>query len=680
MAIGFITVLAMSVFSCAVWKWQKEKGILYTLIYGQMYFWSTYILLCAVLIWLDIFQVGYAAVGSLCVSLIAEGICYTKCVKGYHKREKAKSWDKKDILTVLLCILIAVAIHDKNGLMGMSQDEGVYQTAAISFIKHNSDNQKNLEEYEILDGESQVAFSDKLKSVISQGMHGYYLHCEEYFPRNLQKEYSAVSGYYHGVPTYAATLALWGSIFGWKQMMGVQSIFYILAVLLFYEMIRPTRLSAGKQLLLVAVYALSPIMIWLGKSSLTELLLACLLNWFLCELLSEGDEKFKAVRIALPVITFAFVHLTIYTLMPMIIVCLLIRFWDERGLVFLRAGLFISAGYLAGILFTAWCATEYFYLNIEFLIRLLGCRKENILPILCLAGVISAALFVVLYLYKEKLFRLSTVQCIWGLRVTAGMFTAGSIWIIVRTILNGGHWEKLTIISYAALTGIFILPAVLVFMITKAKIYCADKKNRIIAWFFLYCILFYAILFRREIINHYYGDRYLAPFCVAILLMTAIAMEYIPAKWIGQYGLVLCSLAALVYFADHDYYIIKNKDDTRIEWTTLEEICENLNEEDILILGDNQMISCFFTIRDLTGALCYPIFGRDIEDTVDKLLPLNKNIYILGNTEELPIYANVVGEWEVGYREYTGREDLGFYDPLEMVNTSSLGRWILIRK
>jgi len=680
MVMGIITLLAMSAFSYTIWKWQNEKRLLSAFIYGQIYFWSTYILTCAVLIWLDVFQIGYAVSGTLCVSLIALRICYMTCAKGQRGRRKRISWDKKDVLVVLLCILTAALIHDKNELMGMSQDEGVYQTAAISFINNNTDNQKDLKEYKALDAENQAAFRNKLEYIISQGMHGYYLHSEEYALRNIQEKYSEVAGYYHGIPTYAATLALWGSIFGWKQMMGVQSLFYILAVLLFYELIRQMRLSTAGQFMLLAIYALSPIMIWLGKSSLTELLLACLINWFLCELLSEEGKGFKAIRIALPVIIFAFVHLSVYTLMPMIIVCLLIRFWNERNLIFLRAGLYISVGYLAGILFTAWCSTEYFYLNIELLIRLLGFSKENVLPILCLCGVISAALFTGLYLYKKNLFQLSTGQCVWGLRITVGLFTAGGVWIIVKTILNGGHWEKLTIISYAALTGIIILPAVLFFMIKNARIYCANIKTGIITWFFLYCVLFYSVLFRKEIINHYYGDRYLAPFCVAILLMLAIVMEHIRAKSFGQYVITACGLAALGYCVMHDNYIITHKDDTRIEWNTIEEICENLDEKDILILGDYQMISCFFTIRDLTGAYCYPVFGEDIEDTVNRLLLMNKKIYILGIPEELSVYDNIIGEWEVNYREYMGKEGQGVYDPLEMVDASNYGRWRLVRQ
>lgn len=134
MVMGIMTLLAMSAFSYAIWKWQKGNRILYSFIYGQLYFWSTYILSCAVLIWLDVFQIWYAIACTLCISLIAILICYITHIRkeGYIKRENSRIWDKRDILAVLLCVVIAVLIHDKNELMGMSQDEGVYQTAAIS--------------------------------------------------------------------------------------------------------------------------------------------------------------------------------------------------------------------------------------------------------------------------------------------------------------------------------------------------------------------------------------------------------------------------------------------------------------------------------------------------------------------------------------------------------------------
>lgn len=679
MGTGVITILAMLAFSYVVWQCKSVRRLLGIFIYGQMYFWSTYILISALLMWLDIYRIWYATIGTLLVALAVFFAGYIVYGKKQPVREEHKIWDGKDAFVLLLCILMAVGIHDKNELYGMSQDEGAYQTIAISYMMDNNVNQKTLEEYETLGEEDKAAFLDKLNHVISQGMHDYYLFCGDYIPRNMQERYSETSGYYHGVPTYAATLALWGRIFGWKCMMGVQSLFYILAVLLFYELIRERSLSTGKQMLLLTIYSLSPIMIWLGKSSLTELLLACFMNWFLCELLSKPSRNFKAIQVSLPIIAFAFVHLSIYTLMPMIIVCLLIRFWDDRNAVFLKTGLYISAGYFAGILFTAWCYTEYFYLNVRILTRRPIVNDENVLAILGLCGGASALLFCAFYFYKKRLPQFSMAQQIWGLRITAGIFTAGSIWIIVKTILTGGQWEKLTIVSYVLLTGIVTLPVILVFLIVRTNIFCLNRTNSIITWFFLYCVLFYATLFRREIINHYYGDRYLAPFLVGVLLMMGIVLEHIPVKRFGRYLTVLCGLIALGYLIGRSTYIIMHKDDTRIEWDFLEQICEKLDKDDVVILEDYHMISCFFPIRDMTGAYCYPVFGEDIQETVDKLMSLEREIYILAGNDELPQDYEIVGEWQVSYYEYAGVEKSGLTDPLKMVDSSFVGVWRLVR-
>lgn len=679
MGTGIITILAMLAFSYVVWQCKNVRRLLGIFLYGQMYFWSTYILISALLMWLDIYRIWYASVGTLLVALAVFFVVYIVYGKKQPVRGKQKIWDRKDVFILLLCILMTVGIHDKNELYGMSQDEGAYQTIAISYMMDNNSNQKTLREYEVLKEEDKTAFLDKIDNVISQGMHDYYLFCGDYIPRNVQERYSETSGYYHGVPTYAATMALWGSIFGWKRMMGVQSLFYILAFLLFYELVRNTRLSMGKQMLLLTIYALSPIMIWLGKSSLTELLLAGLMNWFLCELLSEKSGYFKAIQIALPIIVFAFVHLSIYTLMPMIIVCLLIRFWDDRNAVFLKSGLYIMAGYLAGILFTAWCYTEYFYLNVKILTKFPIVNDENVLAILCLFGGAGVILFIALCFYKKRLPQFTSAQQIWALRITTGIFAAASIWIIVKTILMGGQWEKLTIVAYVLLTGVATFPAILVFLIAKTKIFCLCRRNSIITWFFLYCVLFYATLFRQGIINHYYGDRYLAPFLVGVLLMMGIVLEHIQVKRFGRYLTVLYGLIALGYLTVHSSYIIMHKDDTRIEWDFLEQICEKLDENDVVILEDYHMISCFFPIRDMTGAYCYPVFGEDILDTVDKLMPLERDIYFLGAIGELQQDYEIAGEWEVSYYEYAGVENSGLADPLKMLDSSFVGVWRLIR-
>ena len=679
MGTGVVVLLAMLAFSSVIWQWKKERRLSVVFLYGQLYFWSTYILVSALLMWLDVYRTGAASAGTLLIALavfLVSGAVYRKRQPG---KKEGKVWDRQDLCVLVFCILMAVCMHGKNELYGMSQDEGVYQTMAISYMCGNNDNQKTMREYGELREEDRPAFLNKLNDVISHGMHGYYLFCGDYIPQNMQERYSETSGYYHGVPTYAATMALWGSIFGWKNMMGAQPLFYVLAVLLLYEMLRKMNLSAFGRMLLLAIYMLSPIMVWLGKSSLCELLLACLVNWFLYELIWGESGGFQAARIALPILTFAFTHLSIYTLMPLFVVCLLIRFQHDRSLVFLKTGLYISAGYLAGILFTAWCYTEYFYLNVNLLTRLPLIDNGNVLLILCLCGAGSVALFVALYLYKRNLPRLSPGLRIWGLRITAGIFTAQSIWVTIRTFLTEGPWEKLTILTYVLLTGIVTLPAVLFFLIGKTKIFCSDRKSALITWFFLYCVLIYAMLFRRWIINHYYGDRYLAPFIVGILLMMGIVLERTTVRGSVHWLLALCGLTALGYLGYRSGYIVTHKDDTRIEWDLLEEICDNLNEETVVILDDYHMISCFFPIRDMTGAYCFPVFGEDISQTAEKLMALEKDIYYLGGTEEPPQGCAIAGEWEVGYYEYAGVENAGVSDPLKMVDSSFTSVWRLVR-
>lgn len=678
MGTGVVVLLGMLGFSYVVWQWKKQRGLFDILVYGQLYFWSAYIQISALLMWLDIYRIWYASAGTLAAALTAILIGRMVSRKKPLVRGKGKICDRQDLCVLVVCILMAAGLHDKNELYGMSQDEGVYQTMAISYMNGNSKNQKTIKEYEELEQGDRAAFLDKLNAVISHGMHGYYLFCGDHVPQNMQKQYDETSGYYHGVPTYAAAMALWGSIFGWKNMMGVQSLFYLLAVLLFYELLRKMNISVWGRMLLLAIYMLSPIMVWLGKSSLCEMLLSCMINWFLCELFSEESGEFKAVRIALPIVTFAFTHLSIYTLMPMIIGCLLIHFWNDRGLVFLRTGLFISVGYLCAILFTAWCYTKYFYLNIKILTGLPVIDDGNVLAILCVCGVLSTALFLALYLCKRPLPQLSPVWQSRGLRITAAVFMLEGARLIVKSITDGS-WEKLTFLAYILLTGVVTLPVIFFFLISRTNIFCRGRRNAIITWFFLYCVLAYATLFRRWIINHYYGDRYLAPFLVGILLMMGIVLEQNAVKRSGHWAIAFCGLAALGYLIYHSGYIMTHKDDTRIQWDLLEEICEKLDGEDVVILDDERMISCFFPIRDMTGAYSFPVFGEDIAQTADRLTALGRDIYYLGGTEELPQDCEIIGEWEVAYYEYAGLEDAGVFDPLKMADASFESVWRLVR-
>jgi len=313
--IGILFVFDLLLFVYLTFKVTKEGDIVKNIVFSQMFFWCTYVLCSAALFLIDCFSILLAMVIVTIFGLACVGYCHWK------RKEPLPSvcFDRKYLYVIIVCLLGILLQKDKFELYGMSQDEGVYQTQAISFIYGNNKNQKDLEEFHELDEQAQEKYLAKMEQIIAGGMHGYYYFNEKATPRNYQERISEVSGYYHGVPTYAAQMALVGSVFGIENMIHIQTLFWCLCVFLLYLVLRRFCISLWAQYVLVTVYAFTPIMTWLSKTSLTEMFLTCLMNLFLYYVLD--DEKPNWLMIALPMVTYAFVHLSFYTLLPILCVC-----------------------------------------------------------------------------------------------------------------------------------------------------------------------------------------------------------------------------------------------------------------------------------------------------------------------------------------------------------------------
>lgn len=665
MLIGIFTGLIMAMYFYIVVEFNKRKNAVRNAVLSQMLFWCIYVVSSALLLLLDVFSVEGTLVATAFIGVIVlvnKKLLNRNEEEGLPEEEqeapKAKFWQldeegvpeilkklkekvrqeigwvrqrffKRYTYVLVLCFAGMILMWDKFELYGLSQDEGVYQVQAISFVYGNNANQKDLEEYSYLDETSQEKFKEKLEEVIDTGMHGYYLFDDTLAPRSSQEKISDVSGYYHGVATYSATMALFGKIFGVENMIQIQTLFWALAVLLLYLLLERFEIKNWVRNLLITIYALSPVMIWLGKSSLTEMFLTCLINMFLYYIIAE--KKPSTILIALPMVTYAFTHLTLYTLVPILCICLLALYFYRKEAAYLKAGIVILLGFIAGFLFVAWCSTEYFHLNIDWLLKIPFVTRDSVLGFAIGLGLLAILVFDGISLLRLQTLKKASkfVPMITRIVIALILILGG---INIATMLDSNNkLGYMTVISYTLLSGIILLPVLVVLAMVAAGELWRNKRNTIISLLFLYCILLYSAVFRVRVIDHYYGDRYLVPFMGIIFLAAAIAVEKLWQYHICKYALVVYGLVTCIYFVPHIQFIVENKDDTRIEWETLMDVAEQLDENSVVIIQDDLMKTFYFPLRDITGAECYPVFEDGAINTFFTLEQRDKIVYLLSN-------------------------------------------------
>ncbi len=677
MLVGCLTLFTMLLYAYISCKLKEDEDLIKRLVLSQMLFWCTYTLVSGVLIWTDYFSVRIAVAGTAVIAAAYLAYLFWKKRKIPDKTTRRLSLkvSKKYLPVLILCVIGVFLLRDKFGLYGLSQDEGVYQTTAISYICGNNDTQKDLIEYELLDGEAQEKFKEKMSQLRDTAMHGFYLFDETLKPRNLQSQSSEVSGYYHGVGTYPAQLALWGWIFGIENMMGIQTLFWILAVLLAYLVMDQFQISRWAKVLLTGVYAISPIMLWMGKASLTELFLTCLFSFYLYELSKEKNPN--AVLMALPIVTFSFFHLSVYSIMPIICICFLVRFWYRRDETYLLAGMLSTLGYIAGTLYISWSHTEYFYINVNMLQKLPFATQDNIIMIMVLLGFLGCVLFLMLWLLSGKLPGKRVLPVKRLLRILTAVLVGIGIFQVVRRISTQDYSGNPSLLANCLLTGLVLLPFCVVLVLRFSADVQRSSQHTTIVLLFLYCVILYSVVFRVETLYHYYGDRYMVPYLSLIIVAVAALLEFGWGKRRYHIVSLICSVLAMAYFLPHDVFILENQDDTRMQWDTLMEIAAKLEPGDILILQDDVMTSCFFPLRDIAAVYCFPVFGAGAYDTYESLKDTEKDIYLLSNGTGdwgLGVYG---WRWPVYCYEYMEAEDGENRDPLAMEQMKSVQIWSL---
>ncbi|HIU02786.1 MAG TPA: hypothetical protein IAB63_05985, partial [Candidatus Onthocola gallistercoris] len=282
---------------------------------------SMYIIVSGVLFWADIFSIQKAVLGVI----IVQGILI--CILFFKNKEEVKitySW-KGYIIPIVIVLITLPLVWQKYGFYGMGQDEGVYQNHAILLMYGKNDVQLDFEEYDQLADDQK----DYYKQELHEALTGYYFYDTSLQTANEENKISEVSGTIHGIPTFAAILALCGRVFGLTHMVDIQTIYFVCAVFLIYMLAKDLRMKKGVTILLTTVTAISPIILWTAKSSLTEVFLIILMELYIYGIVNYQDKK-KCWFAVVAIVTFSFYHFTIYTMLPMFILI----YW----------GLFIAKG------------------------------------------------------------------------------------------------------------------------------------------------------------------------------------------------------------------------------------------------------------------------------------------------------------------------------------------------
>lgn len=691
--IAILSLISLLLWAYLIGKARQGTDLVKLVTFALCAFFFLYTVVSAGFFWADCFQfertlavcivIEAAAIGVL-RKLCGEGTCAAETGAGGEKAERAGGWQfllpdvtwdiKKYWIPVLIAVLALPFTWNKFELYSMGQDQGTYQVKALALMEYDTHNYIEMEEFTKLEtAEEKQKYLDFV-----YGQNNLYL------PRVIEEtktdasEFDHIIGTIHGLPTYSALLALWGKIFGYAEMIGVQTVLYLCLIFLAYFTAENTGLGRGGAAAVTALTAFSPIVVWGSKSSLTEIGLAVIFAVFLYTLTSGGRNSYLA---GIPIAAFAFFHISIYVFMPVFVIALFLMYFLEKEKGWLVSLLVTLAGYLLSAFWSFSIAPYYSYGNYSVLWKLTRnlINENNIKPFIVVLCVLLALLICFLMsgkgeTFAEKIKNAAGSSLFWNIVVW------GSRLFLVFSVLFFGYkgivraeyiryCQYLQISTYIYMTGLVLIPAIYLLLIWKTRRFVREKMTAVLTLLFFYCVIAYSMFMRLDVLFYYYYARYVTIFLPVVFLLAGKLLAAADSR--GRVSAVLF-LLALVSFVPYDVGLVTQKDHTRCEWEVLADVCEDITAEDAFIVGpDEQQIVFIFPVKLLTGCDVY-YADENLRGQIGKLSLRYRNIYYLDYDGALEEKMAADENWRDGalsvQKIYTNWNHLSYLDYFNITN------------
>lgn len=520
---------------------------------------------------------------------------------------KVRFGEKRYHLLWLIVLAALPFTWNKFELYSMGQDQGTYQVKALALMEYDTHNYMEMTEFTKLETPQE---RQKYLDFI-YGQNNLYL------PRVIEEtktdasEFTNIIGTIHGLPTYSALLALWGKLFGYENMIGVQTVLYLALLGMVYFVCENLKLRRSSAFFVTLMTAASPILLWLSKSSLTEIGITLIVSTFLYFLTGEEPEWMCMI----PVIVFAFFHISLYAFMPIFLIVLAVMYVIRRKSGYLAAVAGSTAGYTIGAVWAFDIAPYYSYGNYSELGRITGglLGEKVLIPL-----IVSICAVVLILCFALSRTRVS--QSVFGFwdaladqrkRMVRPCYLLLRLFLILsvlffvyKGVVQGETTtacEYLQISTYIYMSGILLIPLIYLALFFKPEKLFQNEIYTSLVLLFLYCVVMYSMVMRVRILFYYYFARYAALFLPVIFLLGALLLEQMKKKWAAL-------LAALMFlsFVPYDKGLLVQKDHSRCEWEFLGDVCEYIGENDAFVVGpDEQQIVFIFPVKLLTGCDVY---------------------------------------------------------------------------
>lgn len=535
-----------------------------------------YYVVSVIFLWLDVFDVLWVLKS---MAVLNAGVLFFNRKK-LHSEHLNISFDKREIIMAVIVILLIPLIITKSEDIRTSSDMGMYFEKAVVLMGEDTGVIKKLDEIHLISENVDAGVLE-----LQQHLLGIYI-------RGNQDGETIYD--YHSLPTWVTFLALFGKIFGLYHCAQALTVLYITAMLCAYFCCENIAGNAYGKYFAVAVFALSPVIVYVSKATLTEIAFAAVF-FSGCMWISEKDTKLKFFSF-LYFALLGFIHISMYMYMPIIIMVLMYLFINKKEKVYAYVNILTTVFYMVSIFYCH--DISYMYSRDQFMrFTFLGDNFKSV--VIALVGLFSLAVLVQIlllvfmdkinnWLYKkcdqlipiliiliEIIIFAGVIIVGYNLAFTDKFQPAGGSWHLRKDYVGQG-WiaiRRLNMVNILLSTGIIAIPFIFLYSFLRK-----NKQDVIENCLYLICLYSIAIFtfIQVDTPNNYYASRYFVPMVIPsiTLLMAKIVNKSVITKiifvWIMCFNL---------YF---DRYFI-DRGSFAGQYQLLEDVLDKIPKEAIVV-------------------------------------------------------------------------------------------------
>lgn len=648
---ALIAGLGITTFALLLASFRRKSDITDIALWAFSLWIMSYILSSATLIFLNIFTILRAACVAGAIPLL---LLIIFAIRRSAKPSFSISAKSLTVTLIVAMFTFGIASHNNFAYFGMGQDEGVYQTEAFCYINGMTEREFDYEEYEICRQFGLIdRYSEQLFS--APNIAGAYRaagdtnNISEVLTGTRRGAVSDTSAVFHGLHTYSALMALWGDIFGIRNMNNINAFLLALCALWIIRICRETDSNLLGTAAAVICTILSPQVLWCSKSALAET--GLMLIWLIYIYSLICKSRLKVYLSALCITVYGFFHISIYAFLPLYIAIFIFLFLYNADTDYLKGLILSLAGYLSAFIYSL--ITACFYTLSNYKIIFIGFINADNVTI-----VVSVAVFVLIIATSGLLLacrgrginRLRGISSF--LRKDAATVAIGIIYKILLVLLVSVLLVRCfrsdptdtspaihTFFAFGTLCGFVPLIIGLIYLLfVKVR---SDKAPTLYPLFviFMYCVPIYSLLFIKRIGYYFYYSRYLDMYIAVIGIISALAITYFCRRFKGVKKNILSGLSCLsvlltlVYLWPKAEFVISSRDDSRYDWENITQVCDMVFDRisegsDVAVFIRPDLYAAYFYPLKAIGAHLYPITD-DFEKNYDNISANYDETYLI---------------------------------------------------